>query len=187
MRMAKSSDDIEDHLPSDTATLEPAGVLLLEKSRHGGGNEHNQRSTDPLTVISGQEPPKPTEMMGHEHIFPGFTVPRMSAYLLRRTTHMLCISCVHARLCWWFELAGVWRHPEIWCTVTCHKVYFFYSVILPKEDWAQNEMLKMLIMQFGVLSPSHSVTEPPWELWSDQKSLMLVATQKHCAKIVLVM
>lgn len=100
MRMAKSSDDIEDHLPSDTATLEPAGVLLLEKSRHGGGNEHNQHSTDPLTVTSGQEPPKPTEMMGHEHIFPGFTVPRMSAYLLRRTTHMLCISCVHARLCW---------------------------------------------------------------------------------------
>lgn len=54
MRMARSPNDIEEHLPSDTATLEPAGVLLLEKSRHGGGNKHKQCSTDPLTVPSGQ-------------------------------------------------------------------------------------------------------------------------------------
>lgn len=27
-----------------------------------------------------------------------------------------------------------WRHPEIWCTVTCQKAHCFYSVIFPKED-----------------------------------------------------
>lgn len=42
-------------------------------------------------------------------------------------------------------------------------------------------------MQFGGLSPSHSAAELPHELRSDRKSLMHVATQKHCAKTLLVM
>lgn len=76
-RMARSPDDIEEHLPSDIAMLEPAGVLLLEKRRHGAGSKHRLSSTGPLTVPSGQsksllnslgvalQQVKGTEMMGH--------------------------------------------------------------------------------------------------------------------------
>lgn len=131
MRMVRSSDDIEKHLPSDTAILEPAGVLLWRKA---GMEVAINTNSAPLILWlclwAKQEPPTLTEMMGHEHVFPGFAASMLSAYLLHRTTHMLCISCVHACLCWWFKLAGVWRHQRScaqWHAIKCTALTLWLS------------------------------------------------------------
>ena len=84
--MARSSDDIEELRPSETAPLESAGVLpSLKKCRHGGGSKHRLCCTGPPTVPSGQskgllnswgvalQQVKGTEMLAYYLIFPGFT------------------------------------------------------------------------------------------------------------------
>lgn len=105
MRMARSPDDTEEHLPSDIATLEPAGVLLLEKRRHGAGSKQRLSSTGPLTVPSGQsksllnslgvalQQVKGTEMIGHTR-FPWLCcIEDVSLSAVWDSSHVVYLTC----------------------------------------------------------------------------------------------
>lgn len=83
--MAGSPDDTEEHLPSDTAPLQSAGVLPLKKRRYGIGSKQGLGSAGPPTVSSGQsksllnsrgvalQQVKGTDTLGYYCVFPHFS------------------------------------------------------------------------------------------------------------------